>query len=83
MVYSQTQDKRFGCFVIFWSFYKHALHGWFISTLLSIIISNALSLSADCTLARLVCLISFRYLLHYPSPFSFCPRKQAIISYSL
>ena len=38
----QTQDKRTthalartASFIIFWSFYKHALHGWSISTLLS------------------------------------------------
>ena len=39
----QTQDKRTthalartACFIIFLVFYKHALHGWSISTLLSI-----------------------------------------------
>ena len=86
----QTQDKRTthalartDSFIIFWSFYKHALHGWSISTLLSTYL--ILRCGPYQLIALSPCLPHFLSLsmLHHPPPFSFRPRKQTIKSYSL
>ena len=86
----QTQDKRTthalartASFIIFWSFYKHALHGWSISTLLSTYL--ILRCGPYQLIALSPCLPHFLSLsmLHHPPPFSFRPRKQTIKSYSL
>ena len=78
----QTQDNRTthalartACFIIFLVFYKHALHGWSISTLLSTYL--ILRCGPYQLIALSPCLLNFLSLsmLHYPLPFSFRPRK--------
>ena len=77
----QTQDKRTthalartACFIIFLVFYKHALHGWSISTLLSTYL--ILRCGPYQLIAPSPCLLNLSLsMLHYPLPFSFRPRK--------